>query len=475
MRRSLSSAARIRENGAMPVRQLSETLVNQIAAGEVIERPASAVKELVENAIDAGATRIEIATAGGGKSLIRVTDNGSGMSAEDLALAVKRHCTSKIGDSLLDIRSLGFRGEALPSIGSVAKLSIRSRMHGGADGHEVRLVGRPRRSGTPGGLQSRHRGRGARHLLRDAGAAEVPEGRARRGGRHHRGRQAHGDRLSRPSASCFRAATARRSTSRRRARTGWRASARCSGAISSTTRSGSTPEREAVRLTGFCGVPTFNRANSLHQFAFVNGRPVQDKLDLVGAARRLFRHHAARALSRRGRWRSSSIRRWSTSTSIPPRPTCASAIRAWCAASSSARSARRSHARATGRRALRRSGMTDAFRAGTGGGGRARRPPAVPAAPARRSTRSAPRRSARSRRGRGPPANGFAEDAQAAFEPVAAPSARAEEADGDAFDRDIRSVRRGRSSTRTTSSRRPATGSSSSTSTPRTNASSTRR
>lgn len=101
----------------MAIRLLPETLINQIAAGEVIERPASAAKELIENAIDAGATRIEIATAGGGKSLLRIIDNGSGMGPADLELAVRRHCTSKIDAGLDDIRTLGFRGEALPSIG----------------------------------------------------------------------------------------------------------------------------------------------------------------------------------------------------------------------------------------------------------------------------------------------------------------------------------------------------------------------
>src|SRR5438445_6507214 len=109
----------------MPVRQLAENVVNRIAAGEVVERPASAVKELIENALDAGATRIDVLTDGGGRRLIRVTDDGAGMTRADLALAVDRHATSKLPeDDLLDIRTLGFRGEALPSIGAVARLSV---------------------------------------------------------------------------------------------------------------------------------------------------------------------------------------------------------------------------------------------------------------------------------------------------------------------------------------------------------------
>src|SRR5205807_5099507 len=104
----------------MPVRQLTQAVVNRIAAGEVVERPASVVKELVENALDAGARRIEVMTDGGGRRLIRVTDDGSGMTHADLALSVERHATSKLpGDDLLAISTLGFRGEALPSIGSV--------------------------------------------------------------------------------------------------------------------------------------------------------------------------------------------------------------------------------------------------------------------------------------------------------------------------------------------------------------------
>src|SRR5262245_14421425 len=112
----------------MPVRQLTEAVINRIAAGEVVERPSSAAKELTENALDAGASRIDVLTDGGGRRLIRVSDDGTGMTRDDLALAVERHATSKLPeDDLLDIRTLGFRGEALPSIGAVARLAITTR------------------------------------------------------------------------------------------------------------------------------------------------------------------------------------------------------------------------------------------------------------------------------------------------------------------------------------------------------------
>src|ERR1700761_4504636 len=146
----------------MRIRRLSEGTINRIAAGEVVERPASAVKELVENALDAGATRIDIATSAGGADLILVEDNGEGMETDDLTLAVERHATSKLrDDDLSTIRTMGFRGEALPSIGAVARLSI---------------AGRIPRQGTIG-----HARRRARAVLRHPRAAEIHEVRALRG------------------------------------------------------------------------------------------------------------------------------------------------------------------------------------------------------------------------------------------------------------------------------------------------------
>ena len=131
----------------MPIRRLPPETVNRIAAGEVVERPASAVKELVENALDAGARSIEVQADGGGLTRILVADDGGGLSADELALAIERHATSKLGPDdagdydLLHILTLGFRGEALPSIGSVARLSISSRARGLADAHAILVEG----------------------------------------------------------------------------------------------------------------------------------------------------------------------------------------------------------------------------------------------------------------------------------------------------------------------------------------------
>ena len=134
----------------MPIRQLPPVLVNRIAAGEVIERPAAAVKELVENAIDAGADRIEITLHEGGQALIAVADNGGGMSPQELSLAVERHCTSKLpDDNLLEIAALGFRGEALPSIGAVSRLRIVSRPPGADSAWEIVVEAGEKRAPAP--------------------------------------------------------------------------------------------------------------------------------------------------------------------------------------------------------------------------------------------------------------------------------------------------------------------------------------
>jgi DNA mismatch repair protein MutL len=264
---------------AMAVKQLPETLINQIAAGEVIERPASAAKELIENAIDAGATRIEIATAGGGKSLIRITDNGSGMDAADLELAVRRHCTSKISETLDDIRTLGFRGEALPSIGSVAKLSITSRQAGAETGVEVSVEGGRMSSVRPAAANQ-----GTVVEVRDiffatparlkflkteraeAGAITEVVKRMAIAFPHVRFVLSGSDR----STLEFPAATDDPLTRM----------AQVLGAEFKDNAIEIDAMREDVGLSGYAGVPTFNRGNSGHQYAFVNGRPVQDKLIL---------------------------------------------------------------------------------------------------------------------------------------------------------------------------------------------------
>jgi DNA mismatch repair protein MutL len=267
----------------MNIKLLPETLVNQIAAGEVIERPASAAKELIENAIDAGASRIEIATSGGGKGLLRVTDNGSGMGSDDLAMAVRRHCTSKLDRGLDDIRTLGFRGEALPSIGSVAKLSITSRPKGAREGAEIQVTG-----GKVSGLRPRAANPGTIVEVRDLFFATPARLKFLKTEKAEAGAITEVVRrmaIAFPHIRFTLSGTDR--STLEFAATGDDRLARIAQVIGKDFEENAIAldaEREEIRLAGFAGIPVFNRGNAAHQFAFVNGRPVSDKL-IVSAIR----------------------------------------------------------------------------------------------------------------------------------------------------------------------------------------------
>ncbi|KPF45676.1 DNA mismatch repair endonuclease MutL [Rhizobium sp. AAP43] len=260
----------------MFIKQLSETLINQIAAGEVIERPASAAKELIENAIDAGATRIEVATAAGGKTLLRVIDNGCGMAPEDLELSIRRHCTSKLSETLFDIRSLGFRGEALPSIGSVAKLTITSRPTGATSGSEIAVVG-----GKVGSVRPAPSNPGTTVEVRDLFFATPARLKFLK---TDKAETAAITEIVKRMAIAFPAIRFVLSGTDRSTlefpSTGDDHLARIAQVLGADFRDNAIEldaEREGVALSGFAGLPTFNRGNSAHQYAFVNGRPVQDK------------------------------------------------------------------------------------------------------------------------------------------------------------------------------------------------------
>jgi DNA mismatch repair protein MutL len=275
----------------MPVRQLTESVVNRIAAGEVVERPASVVKELIENALDAGAPRIDVLTDGGGLRLIRITDDGEGMVRTDLDLAVERHATSKLkSDDLLDIRTLGFRGEALPSIGAVSKLAIatrhasephawslsvdagvKSELRPAALAHGTTVEVRDLFYATPARLKFMKSERSEAEALR-----EIVRRLA----------------MSRPDVAFTLAGE-------ERAPLTWSAGDRLDrlgsilGADFRTNAIAISAEREDVRLEGFAGLPTLSRANSLAQYLFVNGRPVRDKV-LIGAVRAAYADYLPR-------------------------------------------------------------------------------------------------------------------------------------------------------------------------------------
>ncbi len=274
------------------IRQLDEAAVNRIAAGEVVERPASAVKELVENALDAGATRISVDYTDGGKTLIRVTDDGCGMTADDLPLALSRHATSKIdGTDLLDIRSFGFRGEALPSLGAVGRLVIRSRA-AGHDGAEVAVTAGRMSPVRPAALT-----RGTVVELRDLFHATparlkfLRSDRAEAQAIHEVMRRLA---LAEPAVGF----TLREVDQDGEARVILRADpesgdlfqalharvARLLGADFAANALAVDIDRDGLRLTGYAALPTYSRGSSVAQYLFVNGRPVADKL-LLGALR----------------------------------------------------------------------------------------------------------------------------------------------------------------------------------------------
>ena len=271
----------------MSIRQLPPETVNRIAAGEVVERPASVVKELVENSIDAGCREIEVVTAGGGISLIRVTDDGHGMPSEDLVLAVERHATSKLPeDDLLEIRTLGFRGEALPSIGSIAHLTVASRAKGARAAHEI-IVDR----GAKGALRPVAINQGTRVEVRDLFSATPARLKFMKTERAEnmaiseivkRLAMAHpeiGFSLTTGERTGLRLPRADLSTEGRLERLG-----RIMGRAFMADALELAGARDGIGLEGFIGLPTLNRPDTGLQFLFVNGRPVRDKL-LMSALR----------------------------------------------------------------------------------------------------------------------------------------------------------------------------------------------
>ena len=271
----------------MPVRQLSETIVNRIAAGEVIERPASVVKELVENALDAGASRIEIATDGGGRRTIRVTDDGAGMTRADLELAVERHATSKLdGDDLLQINTLGFRGEALPSIGSVARLTIATRHAGEPHAWSIAVDGGAKSEAKPAALSE-----GTRVEVRDLFYATPARLKFLKQDRTETEAVREVVRrlaMSRPDVAFTLAGEDRAPVTWAAALPGSAGRlARLSDVLGAEFRANAVEveaERDGVSVEGFIALPTMSRANALGQYLFVNGRAVRDKL-LVGVVR----------------------------------------------------------------------------------------------------------------------------------------------------------------------------------------------
>jgi DNA mismatch repair protein MutL len=287
----------------MLIRRLPPETVNRIAAGEVVERPASAVKELVENALDAGATRIEVQVDQGGLSRILVADDGCGLTRDELALAVERHATSKLqpGDDgewdLLHISTLGFRGEALPSIGSVARLTLTSRPKGGGDAYALLVEGGLMGSPQPAAFPGPH---GARVEVRDLFFATPARLKFMKSERAEA--MAITEEVKRQAMAHEAVAFALDIDGKRVLRLMAEQPGpegrlkRLAAVLGEDFKDNALlidQAREGVRLSGYAGLPTFSRGNAAHQYLFVNGRPVRDRL-LQGALRAAYADFLAR-------------------------------------------------------------------------------------------------------------------------------------------------------------------------------------
>ena len=265
------------------IRQLPDTLVNQIAAGEVIENPAAAVKELVENSIDAGANKITITLKQAGKSLISVEDNGMGMARDDLIMCLSRHATSKLNDdNLLDIESLGFRGEAIPSIASISRMSIESRHLDASDGWVIESaagdISAPKPSPIRGGTKIEIRDlfyptpARLKFLKSDQSEMMAIKGIINRLA------------MAYPDIAFHMVHDDRKIFNYRSVNDRLERLSDIMGGEFQKASMAIEAEVEGVRLTGFASLPTYSRGNAQHQFLFVNGRPVRDKL-LLGVLR----------------------------------------------------------------------------------------------------------------------------------------------------------------------------------------------
>ena len=286
----------------MTIRRLPPETVNRIAAGEVVERPASAIKELVENALDAGASRVEVQADQGGLARILVEDDGRGMGADELPLAVERHATSKLspdaqgGWDLLHIKTLGFRGEALPSIGSVARLSLSSRTQGG-DAHAIRVDGGAMSAVSPSPFSGEH---GTRAEVRDLFYATPARLKFMKSERSES--LAITEEVKRQAMAHEDVAFALDLDGRKTLRLPAEAEGPGGRLLRLSAVLGREFEenailidqvREGVRLSGYAGLPTYSRGNAAHQYLFVNSRPVRDRL-LNGALRAAYADFLAR-------------------------------------------------------------------------------------------------------------------------------------------------------------------------------------